>query len=101
MDLVQRLTECELGSYEWAGRVAYDNPGNQLQSRYLDELYQNLLSALDSWLMIPARCPACWERLELTRDEVISWAQDFWIHDIWFWRCSQCGYQTTRNEFRC
>jgi len=67
-----------------------------LQNRYLDELYHNLLSALDPWLMIPGRCPACWERVELTRDEVISWAHDFWMRDIWFWRCPQCHYEPTK-----
>jgi hypothetical protein len=75
----------------------YEDGGNQLRSRYFDELHHNLLSALDPWLMIPGRCPACWERLELTRDEVISWAQEFWMHDIWFWRCTQCDYHSTRD----
>jgi hypothetical protein len=74
-----------------------DDEENQLQSRYLDELYQNLLSALDPWLMTPARCPACWERIELTRDEVINWAHDFWMRDIWFWRCSHCYCEPTKN----
>jgi uncharacterized protein with PIN domain len=80
------------GQGEWL-----NDGGNQLQSRYFDELYHNLLSALDPWLMIPARCPACWERVELSRDEVISWVHDFWMREIWFWRCPHCDYEPTRD----
>lgn len=67
-----------------------------MQSTYFDELSHNLSSALDPWLMIPARCPACEERVELTRDEVINWAHDFWMYGIWFWRCPQCHYEPDR-----
>ena len=68
-----------------------------MHSRYFDKVHHNLLSALDPWLMIPARCLACGERVELSRDEVISWAHDFWMHEIWFWRCPHCDYEPTRS----
>jgi hypothetical protein len=54
----------------------------------------NLFSALAPWLAMPGCCPACWERLELSRDQVISRSQDFWVHGLRFWRCPKCAYRT-------
>src|SRR5918992_4378464 len=68
--------------------------GKQSLLKRLRALGLNLFSALAPWLMIPAHCPACRERLELSIDRVISRSQDLRVHGIRLWKCPQYAYRT-------
>jgi uncharacterized protein with PIN domain len=50
-----------------------------------------VLQRLLPCLAIPARCPSCETALQLTREDVVQWGEDFWVQGIRYWRCPHCG----------